>query len=80
MIIANGTAAAQVGQQHFELDTLLAQPAVERLAARLVLIGQLRHVEEGRVGGKDPRAVVGDDEAVGQVALILAGQDLQQGA
>ena len=48
-------ALAQVAEQHGQIDAGPAEPAFERLAARLFLGGELRHLEEGGVGGDDPR-------------------------
>ena len=57
-------ALAQVGGQHLHLDAGLAQPALELLAHRLLLGGELRHLEEGGIGGQHPAVLAGDDEGI----------------
>ena len=57
----------QIRQQDVEVHARSAEPAVERLATRLLLGGDLGQCEEGVVGAEHPSLGVGDDHAIGRV-------------
>ena len=61
---AHGAALAHVRDQEVQVHAGLPHPAVERLAAGLLLAHELRRVEEGGVGGQHDAVVIGHDEAV----------------
>jgi hypothetical protein len=55
------------GDEDVEIDSGAAEPAVERLAARELLGGKLRHVEECAVDGKNTPVEPHNDETVRKV-------------
>ena len=61
-------ALAQVGDQHAEVDAGAAEPAVQRLAAHLLLGAELGQRDEGAVGRQHAAVGVGEHQAVGRIA------------
>ena len=66
----HAAALAQSGDQHAELDAGAAEPAVERLAAHLLLGAELGQRDEGAVGQQHLAAGIGEHQAVGRTAQI----------
>ena len=59
------TVIAQIGEEHVDIDTGTAQPALDGLAADLLLARRLREVDEGRVRRQNPPLRIGHHKGVG---------------
>ena len=63
----DGTAIAEVGEQHFNFDALPTQPAFQRFAAHLFFRTKFDQIQKGAIGGNHHAILMRNHEGIRQV-------------